>query len=221
MGFGCRSERLLDAYMKLPRAYPEPTTATGTQGFRLFDFRQPKNVTKEVACLRLASFRGRDLQMVNIGYQCSRRDGRSLPTVRSPHLVGCFYHRDYALELLCDFLSKRKHVFNLEAFLRIRANESTQRSLNVSRYLDQAANVVNCVAILEQSKQALCFKRRGHRVPKVRFSCHADVNSLSEWGLFDERHCSSKFEFFAVIANEEKLRLVVLGDVVPPLKKCK
>jgi hypothetical protein len=135
--------------------------------------------------------------------------------------VGCFHHRDYALELLCDFLSKRKHVFNLEAFLRIRANECAQRSLNVSRNFDQAANIVNCVAILQQSEQAPCFKSRGHRIPKLRFSCHADVNSLSEWGLFDERHCFLQIEFFAVIANEENLRLVVLGDVLRALKKCK
>jgi hypothetical protein len=32
---------------------------------------------------------------------------------------------------------------------------------------------------------------------------------------------SSKCEFFAVIANEQNLRLVVLGDVLTALKKCK
>ena len=74
MALGCGSKRLLDPYMKLSRAYLEPTTATGTQGFRLFDFGQPEDLTKEVACLGLASFRGRDLQMVNIGYQYSRRN---------------------------------------------------------------------------------------------------------------------------------------------------
>jgi hypothetical protein len=85
MGFPCGSKTLLDAYMKLHRAYSEPTTATRTHGFRLFDFGQPKNLTKEVACLGLASFRGCDLQMVNVGYECSRRDSRSLRAVRSPH----------------------------------------------------------------------------------------------------------------------------------------
>src|ERR1700730_19057755 len=76
-----------------------------------------------------------------------------------------------------------------------------------------------CHSRAEQTGPVL--QSRGHRIPKLRFSCHADVNSLSEWGLFDERHCSSKFEFFPVIANEQNLRLVVFGDVVTALKKCK
>lgn len=135
--------------------------------------------------------------------------------------VGCFHHREYAFELLCDFVAKRKHVFNLEAFLRIRANECTQRSLNVRRNFDQAANIVNCVAILEQPNRPCASKAgdigsqsSGSLVTQISTACPNGDPSTS--GI-----ASSKFEFFTVIANEENLRLVMLGDVVPPLKKCK
>jgi hypothetical protein len=69
MGLGCRPEALLDTNVKLSGTDPEPAATPESQGRRLLDFLQSKQLAEETACLRLASFRSRDLQMIDVGDQ--------------------------------------------------------------------------------------------------------------------------------------------------------
>jgi hypothetical protein len=66
MGLGCWPERLLDTNVKLSGTDPEPATTPQSQGRRLLDFLQSKQVAEETACLRLASFRSGDLQVIDV-----------------------------------------------------------------------------------------------------------------------------------------------------------
>jgi hypothetical protein len=66
MGLGCRPKTLLDTNVKLSGTDPEPAATPQSQGRRLLDFLQSKQVAEETACLRLASFRSRDLQMIDV-----------------------------------------------------------------------------------------------------------------------------------------------------------
>lgn len=66
MGFGCWPERLVDTNVKLSGTDPEPAATPQSQGRRLLNFLQSKQAAEVTAYLRLASFRSRDLQMINV-----------------------------------------------------------------------------------------------------------------------------------------------------------
>ena len=82
MGLGCRSERLLDSDVKLLGTNPEPAAAPASQGRRLLDLLQSKQVTEKTACLRFASLRSSTLHMIDIGDQ-DEIDYLKLPTIRN------------------------------------------------------------------------------------------------------------------------------------------
>jgi hypothetical protein len=69
MRLGGRSERLVDADVKLSRANLKPTTAARAQRFGLFDLLQFQQATEEVTSLVLASLWSRKLNMVDVDYQ--------------------------------------------------------------------------------------------------------------------------------------------------------
>ena len=69
MRLGGRSERLVDADVKLPRSNLKPTTAPRAQWFGLFDLLQFQQATEEVTGFVLASLWSRKLNMVDVDYQ--------------------------------------------------------------------------------------------------------------------------------------------------------
>ena len=84
MGLCGRAEGVFDADVELARSYLEPASAARAQGFRLFDFRKPKDFSEEAARFRFTAFGSGDLDVVDV------RDSHVRTMACSDELAACW-----------------------------------------------------------------------------------------------------------------------------------